>query len=386
MNRMLCSFCVLLCVFNPVVLCDDELGEQPVSTQELATITLWSTDDVLSGDIASVDDQGIRIRVGDAVIPIQIPWYDIRDVHSDSSQAARYDDFKKKARKAHARLVRGDYPGASSVYEFIKGDYYWERGEQTADICFGLLLCRLDAGNRVGAIRPLLSWYGSLVDEFSTRVMHLSPYQSAAYNEEYGLCTVLPPVFSDHDRAQELGKVPEGEGYTVRQLVLGHGYELAYHSNIHRTPEARDRLREISSFTLGRDQHDAGLDLFEDMVIAQAHPDAEKREAARNRLARRVRSQPKTWIEVWARLGIGVSLLAESEVDPRERGAIELIHILVRLKHVDPGLTRLAAELVKDYFVETDRPKWGAKLMHDSLHDFEPRPVRMLSEEHSAHE
>ncbi len=354
----------------------------PKLESKRSTLVRWSVDEPVVGVVDAIGRQGIEIRVDGQVIPISVPWYDVRELVPQTGEYRAYRQIAEDAWRAHTRLVRGDFFSAESIYNELSGQYLWRVGPQSADVSLGLARCRLDRRDRVDAVLPMLSWLRATTgDRFSgLRLID-------EYDEVFGVFVGLPPVFGNDDRVDGLGELPGGNRITDRQRALFGYYQLALDRSVHRTPEAQMVLDELAELVRGREGRDSGMRLIEEMVIAQAHPDSQKRLASRAGLRRRIRTDRDTWVELWARLAIGVSLMGEGDVETNERGVIELIHVVVRLDYLSHPLSELASQIANEYFVRTDRAQWGAELM------LEARSVStggltqsILSKEHDAHE
>lgn len=319
-------------------------------------LTRWSGEDPLIGDLESVGLQGVYVRTPESPIPRLIPWYDVRQTQPRDPSLDAWNDRALTAWRAHTRAARGDLPGALPLYESMRDAYLWQRGDQSMDVCSGLVRCLLDAGRRGEAIEPAIAW-------FIAAQLHTpdQPVADPEIDSQTLLVIGLPPVFRSI-QANVRFELPDTDALTDRERLLMAMFTLA----IDRGYESANRIEEIEGFSRTLRVRDPGLVLMEQMVYAQAHPDESKRQGARDALARRTRTQDGTWIEVWARLGLGASCLQDDNPLVNERGVIELIHVVVRLHHIDPRLTLLAAEMANDYLVSTARPHWGAQLLQDA--------------------
>jgi len=343
----------------------------------------WSSPDPISGEIVALEDQGVEIRVGEEIIPITIPWYDVRSLGGDQQGFGEYKQIADDAWRAHSRLARGDYSGAESIYQMLGDAYLFEPGAQSADVSMGLVRCRLDRGDRVAALRPYLSWFvGSAF--FAPRKSEDN--DPPRFDSQYGLLIDLPPIFSQGDRGKMLAPIPESDRNNDRIELLARYFRLALDAGAYQTPQAGESLDELRSMSRKRENRDLGLDLFNEMLTAQIHPDSQERIVARSSLERRARANKGTWIELWARLGLGVSLIGEQDPQANERGVIELIHIIVRLDDVSHPLTLLASQVASDYLSRTDRPQWGSELMLEARAMHIEDYTSTHTKEHDAHD
>lgn len=322
-----------------------------------ATVERWSTPQALVGELDRVDAQGLSVRPGGAAVPVHIPWHDVRAVPLNAQQQRDFGPLMLDAWRAHARLARGDYPGALGIYARLAPDYLWAQGPQSMDVSAGLMRCLLDQGQRVRALTPMLSW-------FVAAQTH-APGQGASsegYDASYALMTQLPPVFTAADRREAPPELPESAPLTERERFIHACYVLAL------TPGEGEKLVEqieARRRALGPGR-DPGVELLEDMVFALAHPEPERRQAARRDLDRRVRVGEGTWVEAWARLGLGQALLHDPDPALNELGVLHLIHVIVRLRELSPAMAVLAARVSDEHLRSTDHAQWGAQLLHDA--------------------
>ena len=341
----------------------------------------WSNAEPVVGEVVAITDQGIEIREEQQIIPVTIPWYDFRTVDGSGMSIGAYQQIADDAWRAHARLARGDFYGAELIYTRLEEKYLWKTGPQSGDVSIGLVMCRLDRQDRAQAVKPYLSWLGS-VDSLNPTDLD----GVAGFDLEYKLLTDLPPVFGPKDRKELLSSIEDTVRLTNRQQALYGLFQLAQNTQIHRTAESNLAIETLKQLMRGRENRDPGLEFIEDLVVAQAHEDIEKRNAARHAIERRIRAHSGTWIELWGRLAVGVSLLGEEDTDSNERGVIELIHVVVRLDHVSQPLAAVASQLANEYFVRTNRSQWGDELMLEARTAWATGITEALSKEQAAHE
>jgi hypothetical protein len=359
---------------------------------EPTTIVRWSGGEPMVGRVIDVNDQGISIRVGEEILPEQISWFDVRGVEGVDVDVSPYRALADGAWRAHARLMRGDVAGAQRIYIQLEDQYLWKTGGQSADVSMGLVACRLDRRERAQAVVPFLSWlvatsgFRGAGESAPADELEADNGWIPRVDAQYRLVPGLPPVFGDGGGLLSDDSLPESELISDRQRVIFGYYQLALDRDIHRTEQAGSVLDALDRVLLGRENRDPGVKFFEEMLNAQAHPDAQHRLAARASLDRRIRSNPDTWIELWARLAIGVSLLAEPETQSNERGVIELIHVIVRLEHIDTNLAILASQIADEYLSKTGRPAWGAQLLHDAEHSWAQEKIGSLTKGQTAHD
>ena len=348
-------------ILSMVMILVPEPATAPVEPLPEITVERWSDPTPVVGTTINLDDQGVSIRSAQQIIPLRVPWFDVKGIEP---MPAAYPSMKHAADlawRAHQRLRRGDLAGAELIYKQLESKYLWGVGEQSADVAHGLLLCRLDRGDRIGAITPAIAWLtastNTLPRQSGTNLDRI-PSRSQAY----GLITQLPPVFGPFD----VGTVDFGDHLSTRPLriqIIAEIYQLATERDQYKTEIMGDRLESLIARAHEIRSQSNGVDFLFDMLICQAHPDADRRKSSRRQLENRVRSQRNTWIEAWARLALGSAMIHEDEPLLNEQGVIQLIHIIVRLKHDQPEIALLAAQIANDYLAQTQRASWGQALI-----------------------
>lgn len=379
---------VLLCLFVGIVLSGGSaLGDEP------SRIVRWSGDEPIEGKMVEVDEQGISIRVGEQILPTIIPWFDVRDVQQPTIATGAFASIAEDAWRAHTRLMRGDVVGAQRVYATLGAQYLWKSGRQSGDVSMGLMICSLEQHQWAQAVAPAMSWLGASsayagesVDGEKDGEESLAGVWGVGFDEQYQVLTGLPPVFRAGSGNLGMEQLPESDRITDRQRALFGYYRLALDQQSHRTEQAKARINQLGDLTRGRENRDPGIKLFEEMLVAQAHPDAQQRLIARGQLDRRVRSGSGTWIELWARLALGVSLIHEPDTASNELGVIELIHIVVRLEHIDKRLAVLASQIADEYLTRTNRGAWGDQLLHDARNASANTGLQAIRKGQAAHE
>ncbi len=322
-------------------------------------ITRWSSPEPVVGEITQVSKQGLGVRREGEDLPEPIPWFDVREIDPPSVEAERFLEVADTAWRAHARMERGDGPGALDLYTRLAPGYLWERGAQSAEVSLGMARCLIGQGRRVEAVGPMLSWFvGAGVHAPG------QPTGEASIDAQHGLLIGLPPVFSPADRLLTIGALPDSAPVTDRERLLHDCFALAL--AVRGDPANRVLIDGIDARRREPGARDAGAELVADMVMARVHPDPEQRAAARGALQRRARTDRGGWVEAWARLGLGAAMISDDDPQSNERGLIELLHVIVRLRQVSPALTELGAELAGEYLVRTHRPCWAAQIMLDA--------------------
>lgn len=319
---------------------------------EPVTIELGSSTSVV-GEVVSSGPQGIGVRIAPDQPPTQIAWFELRAGELPSGVPASFEQVALQAWRAHSRLARGDATGAMSDYASLSQQYLWQAGRQSTDVCDGYARCLILSGHRARAIEPMLSWFIASRNQTAS---------SLFVDPGMQLRRDLPPVFMTADQGLGLEPIPETAQHDDRTALIRAFYQLVVAPDF----ERRSIIDTIESLQRSIKARDPGLILLEQACFAQAHPDPSQREGARDALFRRAQTQHDTWTEVWARLALGAALIRDEDPFVHDRGAVHLIHIVVRLSTIDPDLTLLAAQIAREHLEATDRAQWGAQLVHDA--------------------
>lgn len=317
----------------------------------------WSTQESVLAESVSMSLQGIVVKAEGEDLPFTIPWYDFRSTDRPLADYADWMQVHDDAWRAHTRLLRGDYSGAEKMYDQLRDQYLWKIGPESVDVSLGLARTSLEADDRAGAVIPFLSWNVAIGSSNEKTIGHVD-----GLDRQYDLMISMPPIFAEPADSVKLEISSKYEKhFRVEPLALI--YQLAHNRSLHRTDDAENTLSAVARLLRTQDRKDAGVAFMLEMANAMYHPDQQRRVAMRAALARRKRVSQGTWVEVWSRLAIGSSLLSEQETQLNELGAIELIHIIVRLSDISPSLSQLAAQVVNAYLVETNQEDWGAQLL-----------------------
>ncbi|MGV6813775.1 MAG: hypothetical protein ACWA5W_02055 [Phycisphaerales bacterium] len=350
-----------LSILSMIMLLQPEPAPSPIEPLPEITVERWSDPMPLVGTTINLDDQGVSIRSAQQIIPLRVPWFDVEGIEPTPAAYPSMKHIADLAWRSHQRLQRGDFTGAEIVYRQLESKYLWGIGEQSVDVAHGLLLCRLDRGDRIGAITPAIAWLSASTETLPIQSgINLDHTNSQA--QSYGLIPQLPPVFGSLD----VGTVDFGDHLTTRPLrirVIAEIYQLATERDQYITPAMGDRLDSLADRVQEIRSQSDGIDFMLDMLICQAHPDPDRRMASRRQLKNRTRSQRNTWGEAWARLALGSAMIHENEPLLNEQGVIQLVHIIVRMKHDQPEIALLAAQIANDYLADTQRASWGQALI-----------------------
>ncbi len=279
-------------------------------------VQLWSGREVPDGEILDLDYGGI---VFEDPFGVQrtVRWDFVRSLTgAHAEEAEPFLRLGRLAWRARTRLERGDAVTAEPIFEELYPVYEGLSSDMASMVAEGLMRCRLRRSAQTAAIRP---WLAYLVSA------QAGPYQSRmvgalrpACDQETGLVPSLAPVWM---------KTPAVEVFARSEpiVVWDQSQDIGP-----KRAEILERLyRHAARFECGltigtpdlsltkTDLADDGVRLVHAIVLARVG-DAEQRQAARSTLesemaGTRRESADHAWIEAWCRLGIGRSLLRESD-------------------------------------------------------------------------
>lgn len=323
-------------------------------------VVRWSSPVPIDASEIAYSDQGVVARPDGEVLPIVIPWYDVRSIPGGwTGEAAEFQNVAETARLAHQRRLRGDIHGAGELYLRLNEQLGGTRGEQAFDIAIGLLERGLLSGSPSEAVIP---WLMVLQAAGTGR-----QYNGPLLDARTGLHPAVVPVFLHPGRG---ASIPPEE-FPVREQLLYEYYSLAMSAD--RSEEGDALLAELEGRARKLGDRDTGVLFVHEIVAATRASDPTTRLAAREQLSRTARSSDEGWMMDWAKLAVGASLLAEASEDQQELGAVECIGVVVDPQSGTPDSVRmLAAELVAGYLRETGRDQYAETVLMTAMIQTEP--------------
>lgn len=309
-----------------------------------------------AGEVVRVNADGILLSPTtasgkQASALVSFGWERVRAVNGPlSDQAAIYAPIATNAWRAQSRLARGDAVGAEPLFDALFAAYSRRAGPTSVAVAEGLATCRLGRGAQASAVAPWLVWLraggndrATSNDEASSTLAGPNPdTRSRRFTPDAatGLIPSLPPIWIDLPAVRSFARAetaldPLDAGIaatasSVKAERLGWLF-LA----------AAQQACGLDSPPIPDDSVDTGVKLVTEVVLAFSKP-TDQREAARTALRARLRSKPAAWIETWARVAIGRSLILEDSADSKRQGVIELLHVPSRLPDEVPYLTGIA--------------------------------------------
>lgn len=304
---------------------------------------------VPEGKVVRVDADGVTLVPGPGksppAAPVVLGWDRVRSVSGPlAQQAAIFAPIATQAWRARSRLARGDAVGAEPLFESLFAAYSRRSGATTATISEGLAICRLGRGAQTSAVAPWLAWIRAGGTQSLLGADDLGNPDSAgprfAPDPATGLIPSLPPIWIDLPAVRSFARgsivlEPLDEGVSpsaagakaerLAQLYLT-AAQLACGLDAPALPETSD---------------DPAVKLVGEIVAAMS-VSPELRDTARSALRSRIKSKPPAWVEAWARVAIGRSLLLDDAPDSKRLGVIELLHLPARIPDDVPYLTGIA--------------------------------------------
>ncbi|HLO39806.1 MAG TPA: hypothetical protein VK176_02195 [Phycisphaerales bacterium] len=264
-----------------------------------------------------------------------IPWHRVAKVEGPlAGEASGYLLQGEELWRALARLDRGDLPSAEVLLEGLDDGLASTPGPTAEAIWMGLMRCRLERGAQTGAAAAWLMWRSVRPQD---QPVESTPGEASDRTPASGgLVPAIPPVWVNVPSVAVLASGGM-ESWKLGSLHTGEVVSELSAWYLRAAQGACDREAagwpEVSA--------DADVMLVAAMVKAQYGDDRERlssRESLRAIMAQRT----EPWVEVWARVAVGRSLLKESDAETRRLGVVELLHIPSRLEAVVPYLTGVA--------------------------------------------
>jgi hypothetical protein len=321
----------------------------------------WSTPVPIEAEDISYTDNGVVIRPIDEILPITIPWYDIRSIPGGwTGETAPHRETAQLARTARQRRLRGDLHGASELYEQLDQKLQSTRSEQSLDIAIGLFQQHLHAQQ----INPesIQAWLS---------VLRAGGYRSETTINLLDARTGLHPALIPLSSMPTAGSSESFEGFDAREQILAEYYAIALTAAS--SEEIDSSLKDLEIRTKKLGDRDTGLSLVHEIVAATLGHDPQLRVAAREQLERNIRSSDDGWVIDWCRLAMGASLLAEQDPSEHERGVVACIRVIVDPSEGTPNSIRiLAARIATEYLKSTNREEYADTIMMAALMVHEP--------------
>lgn len=239
-----------------------------------------------------------------------------------------------------ARLERGDDLGAEAILEPLAKTYRLRGGPTAAAVYAGLLRCRLGRGAQTLAIDSWVGWLaaneiapdaggGPAVSSWD----HAEELLVGVIDPATGLAMALPPTWLNVPAVRSLAgtdAMPSepgpSRGEQMRDLyVQAARFECRLPTRLRTMDPAWSESQRLVW-----------------QIVAARIGDEATRKDARAALQGRLRVAIPSWQEAWCRIGLGRSLLLESDDDSKRDGLLQLLAIASREDGSDVYLTGIA--------------------------------------------
>lgn len=300
-----------------------------------AQVFLRGEADPLPGAVAAVTPQGVRVGEGRGARLVS--WDRVRAVKGEhAAEAEPFMAVSDALWRARVRAERGDAAGAEAAAEPLAVPQAGAVGPSAAVAFDVLTRARLGRSVQTRAVFSWLAWLGargglSSPEPNSWRggAVDAPPLLDPAT----GLIPALPPVWL-HDAALEaaaaspdwgaLGKLPDDVSPLAALFRAAMRAEAGLNADLS-TPAAGDGSRLVQAMVLAR------------------HGDEAQRASARGYLEKRLLAKDApAWVELWCRVGLGRSLVRETDAALRRRGVVQLLHAPARFARSAPYLASVA--------------------------------------------
>lgn len=351
-----------------------------------AQVELRGEDAVPPGEIVGMDEQGVTLAATEpagagAGTTLVIGWDRVRTIMGPrAGEFAPFREHAERAWRARTRLERGDAIGAEPLFEELFKVHRGRRGQTAGVVGEGLLRCRLGRGAHVAAIE---AWLATL--EASAQ-----PSPPGA-NADWASAAGLAPVI---DAATGLVPAipPIWVGPGASRVVAG---QSPWPGSAEAAPASKPAMLAAlyavaANFEAGQDvtlpqidSTDPGVQLVR-LIVQSRVGDGAQRHAARTTLEQRLpkagaggdaRSGVPPWVEAWCRAAVGRSLIREPELEQKQLGIVELLHVQVRFRQVHPYIAGIALAEASAVLGETGDAAGASTLRSELLAQYPEHPV-----------
>jgi hypothetical protein len=341
----------------------------------------------LRGEVIAADLSGLTLKRSSGSLPsgagaivkgdgatVLLSWERVREVEGPAAlKAATFEEWSVQLLRIRGRLERGDIDGAAERAEQALRDLQQARANSAAAKLptFGpsdllvqeaALRIALERGSQAGAVRPWLEMFVGGIELGSwPSAMNLN----SVVDQETGLCSALPPIFSTRGEQRSALAALAGEARLANVVkdggparAVARGYQLAMQAAAGRTIEEIKLRTEL----VGESKEDAvkipsevneGSQLVIDMTLARfgdAGLRAEARARLKARLDRLERAEAsseydasevpadRSWQRAWIRAAMGHSLIAERDATRKRQGVLELLTVTASHRQMSPLL------------------------------------------------
>ena len=304
-----------------------------------AQVYLRGQGEPVAGEIARVGPEGIGVSIGAGVKTIG--WDRVREVRGENGAAAAREMLAvTDLWRARTRLERADFGAAEPILDALVAGQRGVVGPTAAVVFEGLVRCRLRRGAQAGAVWAWLEWVrvrggapGTVPDASSLWIggrIDAAPI----FDVQTGLITSLPPVFlrdaalDASGASDEWNRFPGVEPATTELAML---YRAAVRFEAGLDPEVGSIASSSES-----------VRLVADVVLARVGDDGQRKAARANLQGRIDQRDVEPWVECWCRVGLGRSLVRESEPELSRAGVVQLLHVPSRFARFSTSAASIA--------------------------------------------
>lgn len=304
------------------------------------------------GEVRAIDITGVTI--GDELGTTGgrrfiVGWDRVRATTGTAAKAgAAFGTIAADAWRARSRLERDDWRAAEPLFEQLFGSYRGQNGPTAAVVIEGVLRCRLRRASQASAVWAWLElvrvhrerekagaaaaqWVGGTIAMRAVR------------DEQTSLVAALPPVWLSERSLRVFVESPDWAMYASGPGVISGDAKTA---DPKAQPQVDPVVAELASLYRAAAMFELdgklsqpipaqsstghpGVALVREMVLARVG-DERQRADARRALQKRIDEGAARWVDVWCRVGIGRSLLAEPGDTERALGVVSLLHVPAR--------------------------------------------------------
>ncbi|MEQ9205851.1 MAG: hypothetical protein RLN78_00625 [Phycisphaerales bacterium] len=351
---------VVLCLCGTAVFAQDKDSGEPVDIR--------TVHGVISGSVVGVTSDGVEVQrqqnagVGNTQV---IPWFELYLDFGEKSDGvgrwsvpAEFQEIHRHSRVGYLRRLRGDLKGCASSYRAIVDRLLDSQSSMSREVCSGLLEDAILRGDLYDATVMM----GALLQDGEGQRLQGAP----EYDARYGVFVQVPMIQSA-ERVHALRAVGQRLiDIENRWGAVIKGQEIL--DGLRDNNQMDDVIQEISEHLSSSRESRLGVELHQNMLVAQRHPNADMRSDARGWLESRAESKSGTWLDAWCRLGLGSSFLYEAQLaedeEMRSRGVIQLTHVAIRFRMSYPLLSKRANMMAVESLRQAGRFEEASEYAH----------------------
>jgi hypothetical protein len=293
------------------------------------------------GEVRAIDITGITLGDDGAGRRFLVGWDRVRATRGAASIAsAVFAPVAADVWRARSRIERDDWRAAEPLFEQLFTVYRGNGGPTAAVVAEGLLRCRLRRASQASAVwawLELVRVHREREKPVAGSPPPLPPPQwvggviamRAVRDEQTSLVAALPPVWLSERSLRVFVESPDWAMYTPGADGKGVDPVVAELASLYRAAAVFELEGKLSQPIGAPSSSHPGVMLTRDMVLSRVG-DEKQRSESRRALQKRIDEGCPRWVDVWCRVGIGRSLLAEAGDTERALGVVSLLHVPAR--------------------------------------------------------